>query len=87
MEKGKLLYGIMGNHGEFNGNTEGLFDYLRKTEKRIEYTLGFAYRHPTTFHEPITAAKVEEKFKLYSTEVEEFDDYIHVNSYTANDLW
>lgn len=87
MEKGKKLLGIMGDSGEFNQNLKGLFEYLRKTEKRIEYTFGLAYRHPTTFHKPITAKEAIEALEDYTTEVDEFDNYIHVNSYSANDLW
>ena len=84
----KCLYGLMGEKGKFDGNKDGLFDYFRQTKKRIEYTFGFEYRHPTTCHELVTADEVIAKFQIAPfIEVYEFDDYIHVNAYSDNDMW
>lgn len=81
-----LLYGIF-NKGRFNDDESGLFDYLRNTSKPIKHTHGLSYRCPSVFHESATAEEVIQSLSKYSGEVEEHKDYIHVNTYSSNDLW
>jgi len=84
----KCLYGLMGEKGIFDGNKNGLFDYFRKTEKPLKYTYGFLYKSPTTCLVPVTAEEAIVKFENAPfIEVYEFDDYIHVNAYSENDMW
>ena len=83
MEK---LYVIMHGKGRFNGDQEGLFAYLRNTDKQIKYTHGLEFRGPATHKVPVTAEKAIDYFKRYCGDVTEFDDYIHVNTYSGCDF-
>ena len=63
-------------------------EYVLASEKPLKHTCGFSYRNPTTHNKPITKEEaikmIEEKDFLDITERE---DYIHFNTYTANDMW
>lgn len=67
---------------------EKLIKFISDTDKPIRYTVGFSYRNPTTNKVLIdkdTAIKIaKEESLLDATENEE---YLHLNSYTANDMW
>lgn len=69
-------------------NRNALKDFITNTDKEIRYTYGLAYRHPTTYKVPITKEKA-----LYYAEHEslldadEYDDYLHLNAYSSNDMF
>ncbi len=81
------LYTIFGSEGCFSNDKEGLFAHLRKTNKQIKYTHGLGYRHPTIDNVPISAEEAIAEFERYRVaDVTEFDDYIHVNTYSGCDF-
>ena len=61
---------------------------LSTTNKRLLYTYGLSYRQPTTYKKPISNTEAMNIFKKGGLlDVTEFDDYIHLNEYSANDMW
>ena len=58
------------------------------TEKKLKHTSGLRYRNPTICDVPITREKA---LKLIESEsfldITEYDDYIHFNTYSENDMW
>lgn len=67
---------------------EKVKEEISKTTKDIKYTYGLGYRNPTTNHKPISK---EEAIRIVETEslldVTEYEDYIHLNAYSCNDMW
>lgn len=61
---------------------------IETTDKPILYTYGLAYRHPTTYKKPVT---VDEAISIIQNEslldADEYDDYIHLNAFSGNDMW
>lgn len=81
------LYTVFSSKGCFNNDEEELFAYLRNTNKQIKYTHGLGYRHPTIDNVPIAAEEAIAEFERYGVaDVTEFDDYIHVNTYSGCDF-
>ena len=74
----------------YNGtlDTTKAKEVIATTEKPLKYTYGLGYRNPTTNHKPITK---EEAFKIIDTEgwldIDEYEDYIHLNAFSENDMW
>lgn len=62
-------------------------EIITNTTKTIKYTYGLGYRNPTTHRKPISK---EEAIHIINTEslldVTEFEDYIHLNAYSDNDM-
>ena len=63
-------------------------DYILKTDKPLKYTHGLGYRGPTTHNKPIDK---EEAIRIIDNggflDITEYDDYIHLNTYSDNDMW
>lgn len=74
----------------YNGTLDraALVDFIKTTTKPIRYTYGFAYRHPSTYKELIS---VDKAIKIAETEsfldATENEEYLHLNAYSANDMW
>jgi hypothetical protein len=67
---------------------EKLKEFIRETEKEIKYTHGLGYRGPTTHNKPISkekALKIVENYGLL--DAMEMEDYLHLNTYSDNDMW
>lgn len=94
----KKYEGITGNElvsYSFTGDEEGpvisseAIPYLiERTKRKILYTDGISYRHPSTYRKPISkteALKIikDSWFTLDATS----PDYIHINTYSCNDMW
>ena len=64
-----------------------LVKFIQTTTKPILYTYGFVYRHPTTYKKPVTVDEaiqiVKEEFYL---DADEYDDYLHLNAFSSNDM-
>lgn len=62
--------------------------FIYGTSKPLKYTFGLGYRNPTTHNKPISK---DEAIKIIDTksllDIEEHDDYVHLNAYSANDMW
>lgn len=67
---------------------EKLREFVRSTNKKILYTVGFKYRNPTTCEKPVT---VEEALGIIEREslldAREGNDYIELQAYSANDMF
>lgn len=67
---------------------EEALNLLETTDKPIKFTYGLAYRNPTTYKVPMTR---EDAIKTLSSnglvDMQEFEDYVHVNKYSENDMW
>lgn len=63
-------------------------EFVSKTEKNIVFTSGFESRNPTTRRVPI---KLSEALIIINNEnyldIKEEEDCIHLNSFSANDMW
>lgn len=63
-------------------------EIVTTTEKEFKYTSGLRYRNPTTCDVPITREKALELIETESfLDIDEYEDYIHFNTYSANDMW
>lgn len=73
-------------HGTLN--RPELRDFIKTTDKQIRYTYGLGYRNPTTYLEPVSK---ERALQIVDTQglldATEFDDYLHLNAYSENDMW
>ena len=79
-------YSFMSRHS--TNTREEIKDFLNSTSKPILYTYGLAYRRPTTYKVPITVEKAFEIMAENSTfDLDEYEDYVHLNAYSGNDLW
>lgn len=70
------------------GTKEEAEEIIKDTDKEVLYTHGLGYRNPTIHKVPIS--KEEAINKLYENslvDVDEYDEYIHVNSFSGNDMW
>lgn len=67
---------------------EEIEGFLRSTTKPILYTYGLGYRHPTTYKVPVDLDRALEIVKTQSLlDVDEYEDYVHLNAYSDNDMW
>lgn len=74
----------------FNGtlDIEKAKEEIRKTKKDIKYTYGLGFRNPTINHAPISKAEAIRKIETASLlDVIEYENYIHLNEYSNNDMW
>lgn len=63
-------------------------EIVTTTKKGFKYTSGLRYRNPTTCDVPITREKALELIEKESLlDIDEYEDYIHFNTYSANDMW
>lgn len=75
---------------EFRGsrNREDAKKYILETDKPLKYTHGLGYRGPSTRNKPIDK---KEAIRIIDTgdflDITEYDDYIHLNTYSDNDMW
>lgn len=81
----KKLYAVM-SESKFN-RKEDLIDYLSANQKKILYTFGLSYRNPTIYKVEITLEQAIDNINKHYCDVTELDDYIHINCFSANDLY
>lgn len=69
-------------------NRDMLIAVIETTDKPIVYTYGYEYRQPTTHRKPVTK---EEALNIVKTEgwldATEEETCIHLNAFSANDMW
>lgn len=82
----KNLYRVM---GENECSRDEVIEKLSVTDKVIKYTFGLGFRNPTIHKVVISNEEAVEKFKSNSgmCDVTEYDDWIHLNEFSGNDLW
>lgn len=76
-------YNLMGKN---NYTMDEAREFLRDTSKPIKYTYGLGYRNPTTHKVPISNQEAVEKFNGMC-DITEYEDYVHLNEFSSNDLW
>ena len=73
---------------ESNCTRDEAIEFLKNTDKKIRYTYGLAYRGPTVHKVPISKEDACEKMiKESYIDVDEYEDYVHINAYSSNDLF
>ena len=59
-----------------------------ETAEDIRYTYGLGYRGPSTNRVPITKERALEIIKTESLlDADDEKGYLHLNAYSANDMW
>ena len=85
-----VCYRFMGGQekeGYKNLSKKEIVDFLKKTKKPIRYTFGLGYRHPSTYKETVSKKEAVEAFLKHWSDVIEYDEYVYIQSYSANDMW
>ena len=63
-------------------------ELIQDTEKVIKYTYGLGYRNPTTYKKPITKLQAIKTINCNGMiDITEYDDWIHINEFSDNDMW
>jgi hypothetical protein len=78
------------NMSFFDGSMdkEKLKEFIRETEKEIKYTHGLEFRKPTIHNKLISKEKALKIVEDYSfLDAMEMEDYLHLNTYSENDMW
>ena len=63
-------------------------EFIAETEKELKYTNGLRMRNPVICNEPITkeqASEIIENSDLL--DITEYDNYVHLNTFSSNDMW
>lgn len=67
---------------------EKALELIQDTDKVIKYTYGLGYRNPTTYKEPITKLQAIKMINRNGMiDITEYDDWIHINEFSDNDMW
>ena len=75
--------------GRYNNREETIKHINKENYTKFEYTYGLEYRSPTTNHVPITKEKAIQYIEeggFVDVELLE-NNTIHINRYSANDMW
>lgn len=63
-------------------------EVITNTDKELKYTYGLSFRNPTTHKKPISK---EEALRIIDTkgmlDIDEYEDWIHLNAFSDNDMW
>lgn len=84
----KRLKSIWKLMGKTEYSKEDVLKVFEETDKPIKYTYGLSFRSPTIHRVPYTKEQAIEKFtdKSSMCDVDEYEDYIHLNEFSGNDL-
>lgn len=80
-----LKYSFMSKYS--NCSKQEAIDLVKITNKPFKYTYGLSYRNPTTHNVPITREKALEYMEDITVNMTEYEEYVHINRYSSNDLW
>ncbi len=80
-----LNYSFMSKHSDCS--KEEAIELIKTTNKQILYTHGLGYRNPTINKVPVSKEKALEHASNSLVDITEYEDYIHVNTYSGNDLF
>lgn len=59
---------------------------VKETNKKILWTYGFSFRNPTINKSPVSKTKALELLDDSLMDFDEYEDYIHINTYSSNDM-
>ncbi len=74
----------------YNGtlNRDELIKFISETSKPIRYTYGLGYRNPTTYKKRISKQQAIEIVEREGyLDADETHEYLHLNAYSANDMF
>ena len=79
-------HSVMGE-SKIKGND--VVEFIEKSVKPWKYTHGLGFRSPTIHNKDITKERAVEIWHEENgfCDVEEYDDYLHINSFMSNDFW
>ena len=60
---------------------------VEETEKQILWTHGLSFRNPTINKRPIDKQKAMKLLDDSFMDFDEYENHIHINTYSANDMW
>ncbi len=68
-------------------NREQAYEVVKETNKKLYHRYGFAYRGAEA--KPISKEKALEIIKDRGNwlDIDEYEDYIELNTFSANDMW
>lgn len=83
-----LIYSSIGTNKGLFAHKEGAINYAKNANKPFKHTIGFVWKNPTTLKKEIS---LEEAIIIMNSnsliDIEEKDDYIHLNTFSSNDMW
>lgn len=63
-------------------------EFIATTEKPFKYTVGLRIYNPVICNEPITREKAREIVNTANLlNITEYADYVHLNTFSSNDMW
>ena len=73
-------------HGTLN--KQKAIEVIKESEKPCVYTLGFSWKNPTTYREPVTEEKAIDIIKNADLlDITEEEKVFHLNAFSGNDMW
>ena len=83
-----LLWSSINNKGGKFVTKEEVIEYINKAEKEIKRTHGFSWKNPTTYKVAIGKENAINLIKKSSLiDITEEEDFIHLNTFSPNDMW
>lgn len=84
----ELLWSSINNKNGKLKTKEEAIKYINNSKKDIKHTHGFTFRNPITYKKPIEK-ELAIDFVKYSDliDIEETDNFIHLNTFSSGDMW
>lgn len=83
-----LLWSSINNKGGKFAKKEEVIEYINETEKEIKRTHGFSWKNPTTYKVTMKKEKAINLIKKSSLiDITEEEDFVHLNTFSSNDMW
>ena len=80
-----MKYSFVSKYG--NCTKEQAIEFVKTTEKPFKYTYGLGYRKPSTHNKPITREEALSHMGKCMVDMEEHENYVHINRYSEMDMW
>lgn len=83
-----LLWSSINNKDGKFATKEEVIEYINNSKKDFKHTHGFTFRNPTTYKvvmERENAINLIKKSSLI--DITEENDFIHLNTFSSNDMW
>lgn len=81
-----LKYSFMSKYS--NCTKDEIINLIANTNKPCKFTYGYTWKNPTTYKVPMTREDAIKKINSNGLiDVEVYDDYIHINEFSDNDMW
>lgn len=70
-----------------NCTKEQAIEFVKTTEKPFKYTYGLGYRKPSIHNMPISREDALSHMGKCMVDMEEYENYVHINRYSEMDMW